>query len=148
MTQPGRMHTSQKVLCGVYALIAAVALILVWSKTFPYVHGSFIEYQRAFWADTKVTGASRTMTADILMLGASIAILMVIEARRWGVRFVWLYILGGFFIAVSAAFPLFLIARERRMAALDAPHINTFESVLLALLCIGITGLSLWVDFS
>jgi len=148
MTQTGLMSTSQKVLCGVYALIAAVALILVWSKTFPYVHGSFIEYQRAFWADTKVTGASRTMTADILMLGASIAILTVTEARRWGVRFVWLYILGSFFIAISAFFPLFLIARERRIAAVDAPRITTSDSVLLALLCLGLTALSLWVDFS
>ena len=148
MTQTGLMSTSQKVLCGVYALIAAVALILVWSHTFAYTHGSFIEYQRNFWADTKVTGASRTMTADILMLGASIAILMVFEARRWGVRFVWLYILGGSLIALSAFFPLFLIARERRIAAVDAPRITTSDSVLLALLCLGLTALSLWVDFS
>ncbi|MFN8043260.1 MAG: DUF2834 domain-containing protein [Mycobacterium sp.] len=142
------MATSQKVLCGVYALVAAVALIVVWSQTLAYTHGSFIEYQRAFWTDTRATAASRTMTADILMLGSSIAILMVIEARRWGVRFVWLYILGGFFIAVSAAFPLFLIARERRIAGADAPRINTFDSVLVSLLCLGLTALSLWVTFS
>lgn len=141
------MPTSQKVLCGVYALIAAVALILVWSKTFPYVHGSFIEYQRNFWADTKVTGASRALTADILMLNASLVILTLVEARRWGVRFVWLYVLGSSLIAVSVFFPLFLIARERRIAAVDAPLIKTFDSVLLALLCIAITGLSVWVAF-
>ena len=142
------MSTSQKAMCGVYGLIAAVALALVWSRTFAYAHGSFIEYQRNFWADTKVTGASRTMTADILMLGASIAILMVFEARRWGVRFVWLYILGAFLIAVSAVFPLFLIARERRIAAADAPVIKTSDSILLALVCLSLTALSVWVDFS
>lgn len=65
-----------------------------------------------------------------------------------GVRFVWLYMLGGFFIAVSAAFPLFLIARERRIAAADAPRINTVDSTLLTLLCLGLTALSLWVAFS
>ena len=73
---------------------------------------------------------------------------MVTEARRWGVGFVWLYILGGFLIAISAALPLFLIARERRIAASDAARITRFDAVLLALLCIAITGLSLWVDFS
>lgn len=148
MTQTGSMPTSRKVVCGVYALIAAVALILVWSRTFPYVHGSFIEYQQAFWADTKATGASRVVTADLLMLGASVVILNVIEARRWGVRFVWLYVLCGFLIAVSVAFPLFLIARERRMAAVDAPSIKTVDSILLALLCLSLTALSLWVDFA
>lgn len=148
MTQTGLMPTSQKVLCGVYALIAAIALILVWSKTFPYVHGSFLEYQRAFWAGTKATGASRTMTVDILMLGASVAILMVIEARRWGIRFVWLYMLAGFFIAISAAFPLFLIARERRMAAVDSPRPAAADSVMLTALCLSLTALSLWVAFS
>jgi hypothetical protein len=148
MTQTDTMPTSQKVVCGVYALIAAVALIVVWSQTFAYTHGSFIEYQRDFWADTKVTGASRTMSADLLMLGASVVILMVMEARRWGVRFVWLYILGAYFVAIAAAFPLFLIARERRIAAADAPGIKTYDSVLLALLCLGVTALALWVDFS
>jgi hypothetical protein len=41
---------------------------------------------------------------------------MVIEARRLGVRLVWLYILAGFLIAISVAFPLFMIARELRVA--------------------------------
>lgn len=143
------MPNSRKVVCVVYGLIAAVALILVWSRTFPYVHGSFIDYQRAFWADTTATGASRVMTADLLMLNASVAILTVTEARRWGVRFVWLYILGAALVAVSAFFPLFLIARERRMAAAgDASTSKASDSILLALVCLGLTALSIWVDFA
>ena len=47
---------------------------------------------------------------------------MVIEARRLGVRFVWLYIVFGFLIAISVTFPLFMAARELRLAkAPDAP---------------------------
>ena len=42
------------------------------------------------------------------MLGLAVAILMVIEARRVGVKFVWAYIIGAFAIAISAVFPLFL----------------------------------------
>ena len=39
---------------------------------------------------------------------------MVVEARRVGVSLVWLYIIGGFLIAISVTFPLFMIAREMR----------------------------------
>ena len=45
---------------------------------------------------------------------------MVIEARRLGVKFVWAYIIGGFAIAISAVFPLFLLARELRLEKSDA----------------------------
>ena len=62
------------------------------------------------------------------MLGSSIAILMVIEARRWA-RDVWFYIPVGSFIGIGGV-PLFLDVRERRIVGADAPRINTFDSVL------------------
>ena len=45
---------------------------------------------------------------------------MVIEARKHGVKYVWAYILGGFLIAISVTFPLFLLARELRLEKSDA----------------------------
>jgi len=142
------MSTSQKVRCGVYALFAAIGLVVTWTQSIAYTHGSFIDYQRDFWTDTKATAASRTMTAELLVVGAAIIILCVTEGRRWGVRFVWLYALGSLLIGVSVGVPLFLIARERRMAAVDAPPTTPADSVLLTLLCIGLTSLALWVAFS
>jgi hypothetical protein len=50
---------------------------------------------------------------------------MVAEARRLGVRFVWLYVILGFAIAISVTFPLFLIARERRLAKLETVPLDT-----------------------
>ncbi len=41
----------------------------------------------------------------------------MVEARRHAIRFVWIYVAMGFAVAISVAFPLFLIARERRLAA-------------------------------
>jgi len=41
----------------------------------------------------------------------------VVEGRRVGVRFLWVYVLIVFLIAASVAFPLFLIARTRAMVA-------------------------------
>jgi hypothetical protein len=47
-------------------------------------------------------------------------VLMVIEARRLGIRHVWIYMALSFVVALSVAFPLFLIARQRRLARLAA----------------------------
>ena len=44
---------------------------------------------------------------------------MLLEARRLSMRGVWLYVLLGVFVAISAAFPAFLIHRERALAARD-----------------------------
>ena len=54
---------------------------------------------------------------EMLLFGLAATILMVIEAQKHNVKFVWAYIVGGFLVAVSVAFPLFLIARELRMGA-------------------------------
>jgi Terpene cyclase DEP1 len=81
--------------------------------------------------DLKVTPASRSFTADFLLLGLAVVILMVIEARKHGVKFVWLYIVGGYVIALSVTFPLFLIAREVRMDTSDARGLRKTDLALL-----------------
>ncbi len=63
-------------------------------------------------------------------------ILMVIEARKLGVKYVWAYILAGFAIAISVTFPLFLLARELRLEKSDATHLRPIDSILLALFAI------------
>jgi Terpene cyclase DEP1 len=143
--QPASMPFSRKVLCAVYALIAVVALVATWSQTVAYTHSGLAAFFDNFWHDAKVTASSRNITADILMLGLSVAILMVIEARKYGVRFVWLYILGGFFIAISVTFPLFLIAREMRIGA-EPPRLLAIDVILLAMLAAGLAGLTIWID--
>jgi hypothetical protein len=49
---------------------------------------------------------------------------MVVEARRLRMGWtVWLYVIFGFLVAISVTFPLFLIAREMRLAKTGAgPH--------------------------
>jgi hypothetical protein len=72
---------------------------------------------QAFVVDTKANPASRSITVDIGFFLLAAAALMIIEARRLGVQLVWLYILFGFLVAISVTFPLFMIARELRIAA-------------------------------
>lgn len=109
------MTTNRKILCGVYALIALVALVGTWSQNLAYL-GSPGGFLADFLSDTWVTAASRSITIDIVLFALAATIWMVIEARKLGIPYVWAYIIGGMLIAISVTFPLFLIARERRLA--------------------------------
>jgi hypothetical protein len=143
--QASSMPTSRKVLCGVYGAIAVAALIATWSQTLAYSDKP-AQSLLNFWNDSKVTPASRSLSADLLLLSLAAMILMVIEARKHGVKFVWLYIVGGFAIAISVAFPLFLIARELRMGTSDAPHLHTTDAILLAVVAVLVAGLTIGID--
>ncbi|HEX3288190.1 MAG TPA: DUF2834 domain-containing protein [Mycobacterium sp.] len=138
------MLVSRKVLCAVYVVIALVALIATWSQNILFFNGggSFL----GFWQATKVNPASRSITVDIALFLLSVAILMVIEARRVGVKFVWAYIVAGFLIAISVAFPLFLLARELRLEKSDATQLSNRDSMLLALLAGFTLAFTIWVD--
>ncbi|OBK44713.1 hypothetical protein A5657_04060 [Mycobacterium kubicae] len=140
------MPRSRKALCICYGAIAVAALIGTWSQGGPYLH-DVSDFLVTFWRDTKVNSASRLVAVDALMLSTSVAILTVIEGRRYGVRWVWLYI-AGFFVAVSVAFPLFLIARELRIADSESPGLRKVDTILLATLAVAVAGLTIWIDLS
>jgi Terpene cyclase DEP1 len=144
-TQTGTsMPVSRKLLCGVYATIAVAALVATWSQNIAHFNsgGSFF----GFWEDTKVNFASRSITVDIVLLSLALVILMVIEARKHNVKYVWAYIVGAFVIAISVAFPLFLLARELRLDKSDATHLHTSDTILLAILAVGMAAFAIWVD--
>jgi hypothetical protein len=106
-----------KARCAVYAAMSVLALVTVLGNGAPYL--SPTAFFVTFWRDAAANGASRSVLADLLWLGLAAAILMVVEGRRHGVRFYWAYLVGGYFVAISVTFPLFLIARERRIAAAE-----------------------------
>ena len=137
--QASSIPTSRKVLCVVYGAIAVAALIATWSQNLAYFDKP-ARFLLDFMNDSKVTAASRSLTVDILLFALAATILMVIEARKHGVKFIWLYIAVGFAIAISVAFPLFLIARELRMGTSDAPRLRTTDTILLAVLAVLAAG--------
>jgi hypothetical protein len=143
--QASALPTSRKVLCFVYGVIAVAALIATWSQNLAYVDKP-ARFLLDFINDSKVTPASRSMSVDALLLALSAAILMVIEARRHGVKYVWLYIAGAFATAISVAFPLFLIARELRMGTSDAPRLSATDTILLAVVAVVTAVWTVWVD--
>ena len=114
------MSRTRQILCMFYGLVALIALIATWSQNLLYFTGSDAAGFGRYILDLKVNGAARSFTVDIGLFLLAGTALMVVEARRLGIRFVWLYVILGFAIAISVTFPLFLIAREMRLAKTDS----------------------------
>lgn len=120
----GHMTISRRALCAVYALIGVVAFIGSWGNILGVVSQyGFWEGTMRFWQDTLVNSSSRFITVDLLFLGLTVIVWMVLEARRLKIPGVWLYVVAGLLVAISLTVPLFMIQRERKLAALegDAP---------------------------
>jgi len=122
------MTRTAKLLCVFYAAVALLALYGTWSQNLAYF-GPGAAGGASFLPDLKVNPASRSISIDIAFFFLAAAVLMVREARRIGIRFVWAYILMGFAVAISVSFPLFLLARELRMAS-AAPAANPSQAIV------------------
>jgi hypothetical protein len=114
------MPVSRKALCLVYAFVAVLALVGCWANNIQYLHLGLVGTNVAFLRDTLANPASRSVTADLLFLLLAVFIWMVLEARRLGMRRVWLYLLFGAGIAISVTVPIFLINRERALATKES----------------------------
>jgi len=125
------MSMSRRLLCGCYATIAAVALLATWSQNVAYLHNP-AAFLSSFLQDLKANAASRSIMGDIALFFLAAAIFMVLEARKHAIPYVWAYIIGGMLIAISVTFPLFLIARERKLAATDLVGPRVVDVVGLA----------------
>lgn len=142
---PSRGFTSRTVRCAVYGCIAFVGLFATWVPNLSYTFGGFMH---DFMNDLKVTPASRSYTGDLVVLALAAVVLMVVEARKHGVKFVWLYVFGGFATAISVTFPLFLIAREMRMSPADNVRIRPVDVVLLVVVAVLVAGQIGWVGLA
>jgi hypothetical protein len=110
---------SRKTLCGVYAFIAVVALAGTWLQNVKYLqmHLGFWGFQRIFYQDSLVNPAGRANFVDLYFFGVAVFIWMVMEARRLRMRAIWLYPLLFLLIGISVFVPVFLINRQRALAA-------------------------------
>jgi len=110
------MSRARQLLCVFYGLIALTALVMTWSQNLLYFQGPNPTGFGQYLLDLKVNGAARSFTVDIALFLLAATSLMAIEARKVGMKFVWIYVIFGFLIAISVTFPLFLIVREIRLA--------------------------------
>jgi hypothetical protein len=136
------MSSFRKALCVIYAAIAVAALFATWSQNLPYFTGAHLAGNGpSYLLDLKANGAARSFTVDIGLFLLAATFLMAVEARRLGIKWVWLYVVFGFLVAISVTFPLFMIARELRVAKLKASGALPGGEVKLA--ATDIVGLSI-----
>jgi Terpene cyclase DEP1 len=107
---------TEKTACVLYAALAAIALV--------GTQWTLVAFLRS--DDNGLSAMTDRLTADPVVgfVGIDLGVLalvavvfMVVEGRRWGIRMWWLYVALVFLVAASVAFPLFLIARTRQLAA-------------------------------
>ena len=115
------MTRNDKLICATYAVIALVALPATWINNLAFMaqpdSGGVVGFLRA----THANAAAASFANDLLLLTVAACIFMALEARRLGVRHVWIYIVLAFLVAISVTFPLFLIARQIKVAKSRAP---------------------------
>lgn len=101
-------------LAAAYAGLAVLGLIGTW-----YFNVLAIIELRDFLFDLVSSGpAVSSITVDLLVVALAGSIFVIVEARRLGMRFGWLYVAGAAITAFAFTFPLFLAMRERRKTEL------------------------------
>ena len=135
------MKISRTLLCAAYGVIAVLALVGTWGNNLHYLGDGFFAANTHFWSDTLVNAASRSITVDVFFLSLAAIMWMLLEARRLKLRAVWLYVIFGLLVAISVTVPLFLIHRERALAARDgdapAGELHLLDILGLTALAIG-----------
>ncbi|MDH6198646.1 putative membrane protein [Mycobacterium frederiksbergense] len=107
---------NDKILCGIYAVLALIALVATWSNNIGFVRTestSLIDFFRSGYANY----GSSSLTNDLLLLSLAVLVFMLVEARRLDIPRVWIYVVLSAVVAVSVAVPLYLIRRQVALAA-------------------------------
>ena len=80
---------------------------------------------RDFVGDVLNSGpAVSSLTVDLLIVAVAGSILIIVEARRLGMKRGWLYVVLSGLTAFAFTFPLFLAMRERALTAASAPELR------------------------
>lgn len=101
-----------------YALLAVAGLVATWSFNLRFMAesgGTFsvLDFVRAGYANS----AAASLTNDLAIGILAFLVWSFTESRRLGIRHWWAYVALTFLVAFACALPLFLLVRERRLAA-------------------------------
>jgi hypothetical protein len=98
-------------LAVVYLLLAIAGLVGTW-----WFNALTIMQMRNYLGDLVASGPSvSSITVDLLIVAVAGSVFIIVEARRLGMRFGWLYVVASALTAFAFTFPLFLAMRQRRL---------------------------------
>ena len=94
-----------------YLVLAVAGLAGTW-----IFNGIAIAQMNDFVTDLGTSGpAVSSITVDLLVAAVAGSIFVIVEARRLGMRFGWLYVVASALTAFAFTFPLFLAMRQRSL---------------------------------
>jgi len=111
-----RLTSTDKALCAVYAVLGLAALV---GTQIALVRHMTQDEGNSFAdavSNTVVNEAAAFTVIDLLAVAFVGLVFMVVEGRRLGMRFLWVYVVVTFAVAISVALPAFLIARQFHLA--------------------------------
>ena len=131
-----------------FLVLSVVGLALTWSQNLAYLGpaagpAGLIDFLKA----TVANPGARSIAFDILIVCWALSVWMVVEGRRRRMRWVWVYPLVGWSVAMAFTVPLFLAMRERalrtppeiegRPGTLDGIGLGLVSAFVLVLLGLG-----------
>lgn len=112
------LNRADKVLCAVYGVLGLIGLV----GTQVVLFGGYVSSEDGPYLDQlTANGVATFMLIDLAVVAVIGLVFMVVEGRRLGMRFLWVYVVLTFAVAISVALPLFLIARQIHLAKERAP---------------------------
>jgi len=104
-------------LAFVYFGLSIVGLVGTW-----FFNAMAIVQMSNFIGDWVGSGpAVSSLTVDLLVVAIAGSVLIIVEARRLGMRGGWVYVALSGLTAFAFTFPLFLAMRQRQLSLLRAP---------------------------
>jgi hypothetical protein len=99
-----------------YGAFAAAGAVVPWYYNLRFMRESEELLTPQRWlAEGFVTPLAGSITSDFLIGTIPILVWMLVEAKRLGMRHLWVYVLGTFLVAFAFTCPLFLLMRERHL---------------------------------
>jgi hypothetical protein len=93
-----------------FFVLAAIGLITAWVFNGLAVMTNQ-DYLKAWFG----TAVDLVLSIDLLIVAVAVAIFMIYEGKRLGMKRVWLYIALSSVTAMAFTFPLFLAMRDRKL---------------------------------
>lgn len=121
-------NTSQarRTLFWVYLVIAGAGLVTAW-----VFNGIAVMNGESYLDAWFGTAVDWVLSADLTIVAIAAVVFMLTEAKRLGMKRVWLYILLSGVTAMAFTFPLFLAMRERALGLRQEPvepHVTRVKS--------------------
>ncbi|MGY2874259.1 hypothetical protein ACVW00_001449 [Marmoricola sp. URHA0025 HA25] len=109
------MTRADRILCVVYAALAAVALVGTQWTLVVFLRSADNDLG-GLWDGITANPVSGFLGIDLGVVAVAAVVLMSVEGRRLRIPWWGIYVALVFLVAVSVAFPLFLVARTRVLA--------------------------------